>query len=187
VGNWAVELVKLDNLSLIFKNFTKKIKKLFIFLAIFYISCKKQPDCKGTIIDGPGLSFILVNKGGSPLIGDYGRKYDAKYTKFENADGLKLYQFSIDGGKGLIRCNLVNFSSSQSVDSIFSTYYLKLPLPDTSLLRVYDTDTIKTVVRVEYNPVCKFYYLQGVTIIYNDSTYYKSSNQLPLILRFTKK
>ena len=60
----------------------------------------------------------------------------------------ELYQFKIDGGRGLISGNLVNFSSSQSVDSIFSIYYLKLPLPDTSLKIAYDTDTIKILVKM---------------------------------------
>ena len=164
------------------------MKNILILLAICCTCCSKRPECPGTIVEDPSLSFVLVSKGGIPLIGDYGRKYDAKYTKFENADGSKFYQFSIEAGRGSVNCNLVKqYSYSSVADSSFNTYYLKLPLPDTSLMRLYDVDTIKTITKMKYNTVCKVHLLEEVSIIYNDSMYYKSSKQLPLILKFTKK
>ena len=164
------------------------MKNILILLAICCTCCSKRPECPGTIIDESVLSFILVSKGGIPLIGDYGRKYDKKYTEFLNANGNKVDDLTLHSSSGGITFSLIpNISNSSTIDSVYDIYYLKLPISDTLVIKSYDVDTVEVSVKAEYNPICRWNYLKRVEIKYNDSTYYESKTQFPTILKFTKK
>ena len=150
---------------------------LLLALAI-NIGCGKK-NCMGAVqIEDVTLSFQLVDANGASLIGDY-RKYDTKYIKFLNTEGMPSNGFYF-GGDGTVYLYLAD---QYVYNSIVNEYHMILPPIDSFPFE--DVDTINLVTIIQRTSDCEFPILKQVRITYNDSLYY-SNALLPNPLDFYK-